>query len=154
MQVQGRGIVLFFLRITGTWEGWVATTNDLYLYGKNPSGVYCYSISDGKAPMFSSQTIDTQNSGTCFFKTTLSYIQNAYKNFVISLIIDKNSESSPCSFYLYKDNKSVISSVKTAATGNTTITLPIKNYIYTGPFYFSTWSYFGSVLHIYSIQIS
>ena len=104
-RIKFRLMQYFFLGITGTWEGWVATTNDLYLYGKNPSGVYCYSISDGKAPMFSSQTIDTQNSGTCFFKTTLSYIQNAYKNFVISLIIDKNSESSPCSFYLYKDNK-------------------------------------------------
>lgn len=140
--------------ITGSWEGWVPESTDIYLYGNNPGRIYCEKLSGNKPVDFTSQTINIVSSGDTYFKTTVSYVWNKYTNLSIYSQCDKNGSPTNYMSLLTPDGKKVLSEFRSGGTGDITFNLNIGGYAYTGPIYFKTWSYNSNTFRIYKIHLN
>lgn len=127
-----KGYVLnvFGIKITGSFEGWVPTPQDLYYNGTNPAG---FTINSNCAAFQNTRIVMTSESSSSEINTiqfTKSYNVQSYSKLIFEGKFDSigTSSTSNRTLKIYiKENTSVIASFSAMDANLTSVTLDITN---------------------------
>lgn len=127
---KGYVLNLFGIKITGSFEGWVPTPQDLYYNGTNPAG---FTINSNCAAFQNTRIVMTSESSSNEINTiqfTKSYNVQSYSKLIFEGQFDSigTSSTSNRTLKIYiKDNNSYVASFSAMDAHLTSVTLDITN---------------------------